>query len=100
MPRSFEDESYSSKATEAVVGFERALQKLWEDDIELLSFTVKLPVDEGGEYLLVGRFRKGAGRFVAFKDGDTLAWLLIAFVRALRAKNLKFREDKYANGDD
>lgn len=97
MARNPADETLDERVIKAVMTFEHTTRKYSEDGMTLLSFTVRLPEVQGGEYLLIARVQNGTERLVCFRSGDFLAEVLAGFIRALQYGTLKLREDRYAD---
>ncbi len=100
MARNPDDEKFDDRAARAVLEFEKALEKLWDADERLISFTVRLPDFVGGEYLIVARVTRVDENLVAFRSGDSFAEVLTGFVRAMKHGSLKYRKDQYGQGND
>lgn len=99
MSRGPYDEDKYTKRAEALVRelewFEQIVEGYAKEGVVLKGFSVRFPEFEGGEYFLVVRAASDGERVVAFRDGEDLVSLLRGFLRAAKAKSLKFREDRY-----
>lgn len=100
MGRDPKADDFAAKASKSVLGFEHTAKEYEKDKIALISVSIRMPTFPGGEFFLVGRFRKGNKRVVAFRSGSSFYEVLVGFEQAMKYKALNFREDKYGEGND
>jgi hypothetical protein len=73
------------------------IERLFEEDVVLLSLTVQTPYKGREDFLVVGRFRNGGVSMVAFHGAATFYEAIKGFLDRLINRTLVFREDQYAN---
>ena len=84
----------------AALGLFEEIVDSWEfEGCLLIGLSVRVPQEEGDEYLLVIRVEKDGVRYVSFRSAETMLSLWISFVRALKFRNIKLKEDKYEYGN-
>lgn len=86
-------------AGRALVDWERLWVRRAEQGLSIIGLSIRMPRFEGDEYFLVIRAENNESRVVAFRSADTLDVLLVSFVRAVRHDTIKFKEDKYEQGN-
>lgn len=73
------------------------MERLDEEDVALLSITVNTPYGAREDFLVVGRFRVGTERKVAFHSAGTFYEALKGFLDRLINRTLVMKDDQYAN---
>lgn len=79
----------------ALGSFEFEVRTYAEEGVQITGFSVRLPKAEGLDFFMVVRAETEGSKIVAFRDGEDLAGLLRGLLRALKARNLKWRQDNY-----
>lgn len=90
-----EPDNMDDRVWKAMMLFEHHVEKLAEEGITLVSFSVRLPTQEGSEYLIVGRFQTETEKLVTFRSGGTFSEVLVGFARSMQYKTLKYKVDDY-----
>jgi hypothetical protein len=72
------------------------VERLAEDDYNVLSLTVNTPMGGRDDYLVVVRVMTGGARYVGFVGGSTLHDAVSSALNKLGNGTLKLQEDKYA----
>ncbi len=81
---------------ERVALFEKTLDGLFEDGIDVVGLSVKMPHQENPDYLWVVRAVAGDERKVAFHAGETFEESLRGLLSRLANRSLKWRRDEHA----
>jgi hypothetical protein len=84
------------RQAETLMNFEKVVQSFWNEEVEIVSLRIILPVGEGEEYRVVLKARSKGEAFVAFHNGATFSEALVGLVNRLQNRSLKFKEDQYA----
>lgn len=82
----------------ALMAMEASIAEWQEQDLVLVSFTVRPANEENYECMVIGRFDNGGARLVTFVSGETVAEAVRKFAHNMKVNRLKLREDRYANG--
>lgn len=93
------DDDFILRAGAAVHVLEDVADTWADDSAFLVSFSIRWPAEVGDEYFLVARIEVEGRKMVAFRSAGSLHELLVGFVKAMKYKKLKLREDKYGDGD-
>lgn len=99
MPRAFDDEDAATRKVRLLIQtlefFDAEVAAYAKEGIAITGFSVRCPEHEGLDYFMVVRASTEGQKMVAFRDGEDLVALLRGFLRALKARNLKWRQDEY-----
>jgi hypothetical protein len=71
------------------------LERLFEDDIEILGLSVRVPSGEGEEYFIVVRARVGNDKRVGFNSATTFVEALRGTLARIENGSMIWKEDKY-----
>ena len=76
--------------------FEHLVDEWSSDDIWLKSLSVRVPMHEGGEYLITMRTTKHGSEEVAFHAGSSLWETLEGMINRMSNGSLRWKSDEYA----
>ena len=83
------------KIGDSLIRLDKTIEDYADDDVYLMSFTVKTTHQRGGEYLLVARIETGGAKYVAFHNADSVYDVLQGFANRFVNRQLKLKEDQY-----
>lgn len=84
------------RSQEQLIRCDRILERLFDDDVEVLGMSIRLPQEDAGDYLVTVRARKGNNKVVAFHAANTLAEVLRGVLAKLENRSIRWKEDNYA----
>jgi hypothetical protein len=77
--------------------FEKWLRDKDADELDLVSFNIRAPKDDPGDYLVVIRCWVEGRQMVGFHGGETFVEVVLGAIRRLKNDNLRWKEDQYAS---
>lgn len=77
------------------IRFEHVAQRMFEDDKEVYGLSVRVPTEEGADYLVTVRARIGNDRMVAFHTSDTFSEVMRGTVARLENGSMRWKVDMY-----
>ncbi len=80
---------------ETLLGFERTLEQMFEDEMYVRGISIRFPEDDRPEYLAVVRVDGADGKQVAFHSAPTIMELIVGVAKRMSNKSMKYREDEY-----
>lgn len=83
------------RGAENLLSFEDTIERMFEEEIFVLGFSVKLPNDDRPEYLAVVRISVGGEKKVGFHNALTLGDLVIGVANRLRNRSFQWKDDEY-----
>jgi len=81
---------------EKVNQHEALIDRMFSDDMIVTGATVRYPMDEGDEYLIVMRARNMGSPVVCFHGAATLLEAWEGLLNRLQNKSIMWKADKYA----
>jgi len=75
---------------------EVVFDRLFESEVELLRISVKVPTQQGEDYLAVVTAYENGSRVVGFHGAATFAECVEGCLNRLTNRSMKFRPDQYA----
>lgn len=79
---------------------ERIFNSLFDDDIRVSRFSVKVPLYEGGEFLIVITAMAGGRGVVAFHSSPGFSDSVRGALARLENRSVSWKDDEYANRDN
>lgn len=79
-----------------LVRFEGMVEQLFEEDIEIQGMSIRVPQEEGQDYLVTVRAFEEGKKVVAFNSGATFAEVLRGTLARLQNRSLRWKADSYA----
>jgi hypothetical protein len=75
--------------------FEKWLRDKDPDELDLVSFNVRSPKEDTGDYLVIVRCWVQGRQMVGFHGGETFVEVVLGAIRRLKNDNLRWKEDQY-----
>jgi hypothetical protein len=85
------------RLAQQIVRFEQVLERMFDEDEEILGLSVRIPSTEGADYLITVRARIGEKRKVAFHASYSFADTIRGLVARLENRSMRWKEDQYGD---
>lgn len=83
------------RQAEALHEWERLASRDYEDDQIYVGLSIRIPHNEGEDYLLTLRCFRAGEKFVAFHAAPTMVEALVGMVNRVRNKSMRWRDDQF-----
>lgn len=82
---------------ETISRMERILDRMFEEEWIPKRVSIKVPVNQGDEYLVIITAESPGGPVVAFTSGQSFAEAIRVAIARIENGSVKWKEDAYAN---